>query len=84
LAKSDLFSLVTDLERTVNFYKKWVRRKRSAQSTLDLVLFSLGGIALALKPRKLLAEDAMVDEVGSGLTLSHLAKSEVEVDAELA
>jgi len=26
----------------------------------------------------------MVDEAGSGLTLSHLAKSEVEVDAELA
>lgn len=48
------------------------------------MLFSLGRIVLALYPRRLLAEDAMVDEAGSGLTLSYHAKSEVEVDAELA
>ena len=44
-------------------------------------------MVLALYPRKLLAEDATVDEAGSGfsgVTLSHLAKSEAEVDAELA
>ena len=78
---------VTDLERAVNFYEKGLGWKRSAQSTGDLVLFSLGGMALALYPRKLLAQDAMVDEAGSGfsgVTLSHLAKSETEVDSVLA
>jgi hypothetical protein len=43
-------------------------------------------MALALYPRKLLAEDATVEAAGSGfsgVTLSHLAKSEAEVDALL-
>jgi uncharacterized protein len=77
---------VLDLERAVNFYEKGLGWKKSAQSTGDLVLFSLGGMALALYPRKLLAEDATVETAGSGfsgVTLSHLAKSEAEVEAVL-
>jgi uncharacterized protein len=56
-------------------------------STGDLVLFSLGEMVLALYPRRLLAEDATVEAAGSGfsgITLSHLAKSEAEVEAVLA
>ena len=78
---------VTDLEKAVNFYEKGLNWKKSALSTGDLVLFSLGGIELALYPRKLLAEDATVDDSSSGfsgVTLSYLAKSETEVEEVLA
>ena len=59
---------------------KW---KRSSSSTDILALFPLGGMVLALYPRKLLAEDAMVKDnpTGfSGITISYNAKSEREVD----
>jgi len=78
---------VNDLEKAVNFYEKGLGWKKSAFSTGDLVLFSIGGIGLALYPRKLLAEDATVDEASSGfsgVTLSYLAKSEAEVEEVLA
>jgi uncharacterized protein len=78
---------VADLDRAVNFYEKGLGWKKSALSTGDLVLFSLGEMLLALYPRQLLAEDATVEAAGSGfsgVTLSHLAKSEAEVEAVLA
>jgi uncharacterized protein len=78
---------VGDLEKTVDFYEKGLGWKKSGYSTGDLVLFNVGGVYLALYPRKLLAEDATVDDKGSGfsgITLSHLARSEAEVEQVLA
>ena len=74
---------VGDLEKAVNFYEKGLGWKKSSGSTENLVLFPLGGIGLALYPRRLLAEDATVDESGcgfSGVTLSYNARDEAEVD----
>ncbi len=74
---------VKDLDKATNVYTGlgW---RISSLSTGNLVVFYLGGIALCLYPRKLLAEDATVDEAGSGfggVTLSHLALSVEEVEA---
>ena len=77
---------VDNLEKAQNFYEKGLGWKKSSGSTENLVVFSLGGIGLALYPRKLLAEDATVDGAGSGfsgVTLSYNAKNEDEVDAVL-
>ncbi len=78
---------VTDLDRAVEFYEKGLGWQRSPLSNPNLIVFSLGGINLALYSRKLLAEDATVDEAGSGfsgVTVSLNAKNEAEVDAVLA
>ncbi len=74
---------VKDITKATNFYEKGLGWKKSSLSQDDLVIFPLGGIALALYPRKLLAEDAMVkDELTgfSGMTISYNTKSEKEVD----
>jgi predicted lactoylglutathione lyase len=82
--KINLITLGTDdLEKSVAFYEGlgW---KKSPASIGDLVLFPLGGITLALYPRKELAEDAQLPVSPrtefSGVTLSYCAKSEAEVD----
>ena len=78
---------VEDLERALGFYEKGLGWKRSSASTENLICFNLDGVTLALYPRKLLAEDATIPEAGSGfsgITLSHNAKNEAEVDAVLA
>jgi uncharacterized protein len=78
---------VADLPKALEFYEKGLQRKKSSGSTDNLVLFDLGGIGLAIYPRKLLAEDAMVTESGdgfSGITFSYNAKDEAEVDHVLA
>ncbi|MCW4028681.1 MAG: VOC family protein [Candidatus Bathyarchaeota archaeon] len=78
---------VADLDRAVDFYEKGLGWKRSSVSTPNLAVFSLGGIGLALYSRKSLAEDATVDEAGSGfsgITLSLNAVNEAEVDAVLS
>lgn len=52
----------------------------------DLALFPLGGITLALYPRKELAADAMLTYEASsfsGMTLSYNARSEEEVNSVL-
>jgi uncharacterized glyoxalase superfamily protein PhnB len=77
---------VADLGRAVDFYEKGLGWKRSSVSTPNLVVFSLGGIGLALYSKKSLAEDTTVDDVGSGfsgITLSFNAVNEAEVDAVL-
>jgi uncharacterized protein len=80
------FNLITfgveDFAKSVAFYEGlgW---KRSSASMDELALFPLGGIVLALHPRKELAEDATVSAAGSGfsgITVSFNAKSEQEVD----
>ena len=85
--KLNLITLgVNDLKRSLEFYEKGLDWKKSAASTDNLALFSLGGIVLALYPRKLLAEDATVPDTStgfSGITLSYNAKSEREVDEVL-
>ena len=85
--KLNLITLgVTDFDKAVKFYEEGLGWKKSTASSDDLALFPLGGISLALYPRNLLAEDALVNEKGSGfsgITLSHNAKSEKEVDEVL-
>ena len=78
---------VADVEKTVYFYEKTLGWKKSSVSTDDLAVFPLGGFALALYPRNLLAQDAAVSAEGSGfsgVTLSFNAKSKEEVDEVLA
>jgi uncharacterized protein len=85
------FNLITfgvkDIEKAAVFYEKGLGWKRSSLSQDDLVVFPLGGIALALYPRELLAEDAAVKNTPSGfsgITISYNAKNEDEVDEVLA
>ena len=82
--KLNLITLgVDDFERSVNFYEKGLGWKRSEKSMDGLALFPLGGIALALHPRKDLADDTTLQYQPtefSGLTISYNAKSEKEVD----
>ncbi len=78
---------VKDLSKALAFYEKGLGWKKSSQSQENIAFFSLGGIVLSLYPRHLLAEDATVDEKGSGfagLTLSYNAVSENEVNEVLA
>lgn len=82
--KLNLITLgVQDFAKAVAFYEQGLGWKRSSASQDDLVLFPLGGIVLALYPRKLLADDATVQDTSAGfagLTLSYNAKSEQEVN----
>jgi catechol 2,3-dioxygenase-like lactoylglutathione lyase family enzyme len=82
--KINLITLgVRDFEKSVRFYEQGLGWKRSSASTDDMVVFPLGGVALSLYPRHLLAEDATVKDVSTGfpgLTLAHNTRSEKEVD----
>lgn len=74
---------VNDLQVSTGFYETNFGWKRSAMSTENIVFFDLNGIHLSLYNRKALAEDATVDEAGSGFkgfTLAHNVGSEKEVD----
>lgn len=86
--KLNLITLgVDDFERALNFYEKGLGWKKSAKSMDDLALFPLGGIVLALYPRKELADDVTIAYQPSefaGITLSFNANSEKEVDEVLA
>ena len=86
--KLNLITLgVDDFERSVNFYENGLSWKRSSASVEGLALFPLGGITLALHPRKELAEDTTLEyqpSVFSGLTISYNTKSAEEVDEVLA
>jgi catechol 2,3-dioxygenase-like lactoylglutathione lyase family enzyme len=53
--KLNLITLgVNDLEKSLEFFEKGLNWEKSVSSTDNLVLFPLGGIVLALYPRKLL------------------------------
>lgn len=82
--KLNLITLgVDNFEKSLQFYEKGLGWKKSTASREHLALFPLGGMVLALYPRKLLAEDATLNDTGtgfSGITLSYNAKSEQEVD----
>jgi uncharacterized glyoxalase superfamily protein PhnB len=78
---------VASIERAADFYEKGLGWKRSAVSQDDLVVFSLGGMALALYPRELLAKDADVPNQPAGfagITISYNARNEAEVDQVMA
>ena len=85
--KLNLITLgVNDFDRSVAFFEKGLGWKKSSASVSELALFPLGGIVLALHPRKDLAADVSVSPEGSGfsgITLSYNAKSETEVDEVL-
>ena len=77
---------VKDLAVSINFYRDGLGWKMSGASEDGIAFFDLGGVALALYPRDLLAKDADVSPAGtgfSGITLAHNAKSTEEVDAVL-
>lgn len=74
---------VRDFEKSLHFYEQGLGWKKSSASTGDMAVFSLGGVALSLYPRHLLAEDATVKDEPtgfSGVTLAHNVRSEKEVD----
>jgi len=85
--KLNLITLgVSDFARAVAFYENGLGWEKSSASMEGFALFPLGGIVLALHPRKDLAADATVHEEGSGfsgITLSFNAKSEQEVNEVL-
>jgi len=73
---------VSDIGRARRFYENGLGWKPSSASQGDIVFFQLGGIVLALYPRRLLAEDATVDASGSGfrgVTLAHNVRSKEDV-----
>ncbi|MBI5460223.1 VOC family protein [Methanobacterium sp.] len=82
--KLNLITLgVSDLGKSLEFYEKGLNWEKSPSSTGDLILFKLGGMVLALYPRKRLAEDVTVEDSPtgfSGSTFSYNAQSESEVD----
>jgi predicted lactoylglutathione lyase len=82
--KLNLITLgVDDFEKSLNFYEKGLGWKKSDKSMDGFALFPLGGITLALHPRKDLADDATLRDQPtefSGMTISYNAKSEKEVD----
>lgn len=82
--KMNLITLgVDNFEKSLNFYEQGLGWKKSDKSMDQLALFPLGGITLALHPRKELADDTTLKyepSEFSGLTISYNAKSEAEVD----
>ena len=76
---------VAELERAARFYRDglgWA----PAVETGDFMLFDLGGVALALYPRDLLAEDAGAKPGRGfgGVTLAQNVRSREEVDRVIA
>jgi uncharacterized protein len=78
---------VADLARARAFYETGLGWRASPAGQGDVVFFRLGGLALALFPRKALAEDAGVDAAGggfAGVTLARNAREPEDVDRLLA
>jgi hypothetical protein len=76
---------VEDLAESRAFYARlgW---EEDASSSEDIAFFDAGGIRLALFGRAELAEDAHVDEAGSGfrgVTLAYNTREKEQVDAVL-
>jgi catechol 2,3-dioxygenase-like lactoylglutathione lyase family enzyme len=78
---------ISDLQRSLKFYRDGLGFPLSSASTGDVAFFKTGGIVLALYPTEKLAEDAHVPPAGSGfrgVTLAHNVRSREEVSAVLA
>lgn len=77
---------VTDLERSLCFYRDGLHWPLSGASGGDVAFIRTGGVALALYPRALLAADANLAADGSGfggITLAHNVPSKEVVDRVL-
>jgi hypothetical protein len=76
---------VADLQTAADFYENILGWRRSAMSQEGIIFYELqGGVVLSLYGRKALAEDATVDDTGSGFkgfTLAYNTRSDKEVDA---
>jgi catechol 2,3-dioxygenase-like lactoylglutathione lyase family enzyme len=78
---------VADIARARTFYETGLGWRASTASQDDVVFIQLGGLALALYARRLLAEDAGVPDDGAGfraITLAHNVREPGQVDALLA
>ena len=75
---------VSNLNIAANFYDHTFGWNRTKDSNDDIIFYQLpGGVLLSLYGRKALAEDATVDNKGSGFkafTLAYNTRSEKEVD----
>lgn len=74
---------VRDLETSRQFYTEILGWTPSGSSNEDITFFQAGGVVLSIYQREKLAEDALVDPVGSGFagfTLAYNARNEAEVD----
>ena len=77
---------VKDLEESVRFYRDGLGFPQM-ESPPGVAFFTLNGTWLGLYPRKALAEDAAVEDDGSGFNsfaLAHNLASEKEVDQVIA
>ena len=73
---------VRDFEVSKKFYGETLGWKPSGSQD-EIVFFQAGGVVLAIYPREMLAEDAVIAPDGSGFsgfTLAYSAQSESEVD----
>jgi catechol 2,3-dioxygenase-like lactoylglutathione lyase family enzyme len=77
---------VSDLARSVSFYRDGLKLPYSSHSVGDVAFFELNGTWLGLYPKELLATDAHASLSNgrfSGITLAHNVRSTEEVDAVL-
>ena len=77
---------VTDLPRSVEFYRDGLGLPLNDENTESIAFFRIHGTWLALYPREALAADAGVPTEGSGfsgVTLAHNVRTREEVDALL-
>jgi uncharacterized protein len=73
---------VNDFETSKRFYSETLGWK-IARPQEGIAFFQAGGVVLALYPREMLAEDALVSSEGdgfAGISLAYNAQSEEEVD----
>ena len=78
---------VTDLARSVEFYRDGLGLVLYDENTESIAFFQNKGTWLALYPREALAADAGIATEGSGfsgVTLAHNLRSKAEVDELLA
>jgi catechol 2,3-dioxygenase-like lactoylglutathione lyase family enzyme len=78
---------VSDLERSVRFYRDGLSLPTTYQAGEGIAFFQLKGTWLALYPSAALAEDATLPPDRArfgGMTLAHNAASKAEADAVLA
>jgi catechol 2,3-dioxygenase-like lactoylglutathione lyase family enzyme len=78
---------VSDLQRSLSFYRDGLGFPLSSASKDDIAFFKTGGTVLALYPFDKLAEDARVPVEGSGfrgVTLAHNVRSRERVSEVLA
>ena len=77
---------VTDLQRSISFYRDGLGFPLSSASADQIAFFGTGGVVLALYPRHLLAEDVTASDTPggfSGITIAHNVREREQVDQVL-